>query len=76
MKSIVSFIVCFVVLGNSFAQDILPRPNPPRLINDEAHVLSREQAAILEERLVALDDSTSNQVAIVTIPTLPELFEL
>ncbi len=32
--------------------------------------MSPEQVAILEARLVALDDSTSNQIAIVTIPTL------
>lgn len=53
-----------------FAQDLPKRSNPPRLVNDYANVLSPEQRAILEERLVALDDSTSNQVAIVTIPTL------
>lgn len=40
------------------------------LVNDEAHVLSDYDRSTLEQRLVALDDSTSNQIAIVTIPTL------
>lgn len=47
-----------------------PKPNPPRLVNDLADVLTPEQEAILERKLVAYDDSTSNQVAIVTIKTL------
>ncbi len=54
----------------AWSQDLLPKPNPPRLVNDAADVLSSEQEGILEERLVALDDSTSNQIAIVTIKTL------
>jgi uncharacterized protein len=53
-----------------FGQDLLPRPDPPKLVNDEAHVLSDYDRNMLEQRLVALDDTTSNQIAIVTIPTL------
>ncbi|HRH60855.1 MAG TPA: TPM domain-containing protein [Chitinophagaceae bacterium] len=64
---VIIFIACSVA---SVAQNIPARPNPPRLVNDLAKVLSPEQNQILEERLVALDDSTSNQIAIVTIPTL------
>ena len=72
MKSLLSFLLCIAVTSAVFSQKILPRPNSPRLVNDEAHVLSPEQVGILEERLVALDDSTSNQIAIVTIPTLDD----
>jgi len=53
-----------------FAQDIPARPNPPRLVNDFANVLLPEQRDILEQKLVALDDSTSNQISIVLIKTL------
>ncbi len=53
-----------------YAQNIPARPNPPRLVNDFAGVLSTEQEEILEHKLVALDDSTSNQIAIVLIKTL------
>ncbi len=52
------------------AQNIPARPNPPRLVNDLAGALSPEQRDILEQKLVALDDSTSNQIAIVLIKTL------
>jgi uncharacterized protein len=39
-------------------------------VNDLAGVLSKEQVAILEEKLVALDDSTSNQIAVVILKSL------
>lgn len=51
------------------AQDIPPRPNPPRLVNDLAGVLLGNEAEMLESKLVAYNDSTSTQIAIVTIPT-------
>jgi len=47
-----------------------PRPSPERLVNDLAGTMSAEEVAQLEAKLVAFDDSTSNQVAIVTIQTL------
>lgn len=52
------------------AQKVLPRPNPPRLVNDAAGVLSAGQAAQLEQKLVALDDSTSNQIAVVILKSI------
>ena len=39
-------------------------------MNDLAGVLSPEQEAALERKLVAYDDSTSNQIAVVLVPTL------
>lgn len=57
----------FVIVN---AQNVLPKPNPPHLVNDAAGVLSPEQVDILERKLVALDDSTSNQIAVVLIKTL------
>jgi uncharacterized protein len=58
--------------ARSFGQDpaILPVPNPPRLLVDKAGALIPEQAEILENKLVAFDDSTSNQISVVIIPTL------
>lgn len=70
MKRLIPILFLLVLTATVMAQDLLPKPNPPRLVNDAANVLSREQVAILEERLVALDDSTGNQIAIVIIPTL------
>lgn len=56
----------------AFAQEIPKRPNPPKLVNDLANVLSPEEEAALERKLVAYDDSTSNQVTVVTVTTLNE----
>lgn len=44
--------------------------NPPRLVNDFASVLTLEQRESLENKLVSFDDSTSNQIAVVTVNTL------
>jgi|RhiMetdeSRZDD1v2_1073273.scaffolds.fasta_scaffold48681_4 uncharacterized protein len=52
------------------AQDIPSRPNPPRLVNDFAGVLSPGEVQQLEQQLDAYDDSTSNQIAIVLVKTL------
>lgn len=71
----VKIIVYSVFLLLSFgagAQDILPKPNPPRLVNDAAGVLSAEQVARLEAKLVAYDDSTSSQVVVVLIQSLKD----
>jgi uncharacterized protein len=57
-----SFSICV-------GQEIPPKPNPPRLVNDFAHVLTADQVGALEQKLVAYDDSTSIQIAIVTVQT-------
>ncbi len=60
---------------SAFAQidKVIPsRPYPPRLVNDLAHVLTPAQVQALEDKLVAYDDSTSNQIAVVTIRTLQD----
>ena len=70
MKKILFLFLFWLVGFFAIAQNVLPKPNPPRLVNDAAGVLSAEQVAILEQKLVALDDSTSNQIAVVLIKTL------
>lgn len=70
MKRILVVIIFFSSLQWCYGQNIPAKPNPPKLVNDYATVLSREQREILEQRLVALDDSTGNQIAIVTVKTL------
>lgn len=46
------------------------KPVPPRLVNDFAHVFTTFQADELEKRLTAFDDTTSNQIAVVTVSDL------
>lgn len=57
-----------VLLAQS--DDFPPRPNPPRLVNDMADMLSAEEEAALEQKLVNYNDTTSTQIAIVTIPSI------
>ncbi|MEK7199859.1 MAG: TPM domain-containing protein [Bacteroidota bacterium] len=70
MKRLLLILVTVFSFAIVFGQTVLPRPNPPRLVNDAANVLSPEQVDILEHKLVALDDSSSNQIAVVLIKTL------
>ena len=49
------------------AQNIFKPPNPPRLVNDFAHAMTSDQVNELESKLVAYDDSTSIQIAVVTV---------
>lgn len=46
------------------------RPSPAKLVNDFANVLTPEQEEALEQKLVAYDKQTSNQVVIVTVEEL------
>lgn len=52
------------------AQDIPKQPQPPHLVNDLAGVMTTEQIQKLESRLVAFNDSTSTQIAVVTLKSL------
>jgi len=48
---------------------IPPQPVPPRLVVDLTGTLAADQRDALEAKLVAYDDTTSNQIAVVIIPT-------
>lgn len=71
LKILLTSALFFVSFLTS-AQNIPERPDPPRLVNDFAGVLSPEEEQQLERQLVAYDDSTSNQVAIVLVKTLDD----
>ncbi len=43
------------------------RPNPPRLVNDLADILSPDEELALERKLVSYNDSTSTQITIVSV---------
>src|SRR3984893_1118481 len=64
-------LITFFVFSFLFSkgQNIPPPPSPPRLVNDFAHALTPDQVQSLEAKLVAYDDSTSIQIAVVTVPT-------
>jgi uncharacterized protein len=65
------FLSCFV---SAQVSKVIPSPKKPaRLYNDftsQENFISPAEAATLERKLVAYDDSTSNQVAIVIVESL------
>jgi uncharacterized protein len=69
------FIFAFLisVCGQAQIETVLPaRPATPKLVNDFANLLTPEQEEALENKLVAYDDSTSNQLVVVTLSTLTD----
>lgn len=59
----------FITLSSG-AQMLLQRPEPPRLVNDFAGLLQPSEVQSLENKLVAFNDSTSNQIAVVIVNDL------
>ncbi len=54
-----------------FAQDLPPKPNPPRLVNDfVGGVLSQGEIETLEQKLVTYNDTTSTQITVVIVKTV------
>jgi len=64
------FLVLLLLAGQLMASDIPPRPNPPRLVNDFAGILTPQQRQSLEYSLRSLNDSTSNQIVVVIVKSL------
>ena len=54
----------------SLEQVIKTPPNPPKLVNDFANILTADQRQTLETKLYRFDDSTSNQIIVVIVPRL------
>ncbi|NNM15844.1 MAG: TPM domain-containing protein [Bacteroidia bacterium] len=66
-KNLLQFL-CFTVLAFSVqAQNFPVQPDPPKLVVDYAIALSTYEAQLLEQKLVAYNDSTSTQISIVII---------
>jgi uncharacterized protein len=67
-------LLCLVCISSmSFAQrnaDFPQKPSPPRLVNDLAGVMSADEVELLERKVLAFSDSTSNQITIVTIKSI------
>ena len=73
MRTVLKRIISAVALciAASEALNAIPaRPEPARLVNDFAGIFSPGQAMQLERMLTAFDDSTSNQIAVVTVSDL------
>jgi uncharacterized protein len=73
MKKLIKFLGIFLILltfSAVSAQDIPKQPQPPRLVNDLAGLMTPEQVQQLETKLLAFNDSTSTQIAVVTLKSL------
>lgn len=64
---IASFLWIFV---SSLMAQVPEKPNPPRLVNDLAGIFTPQQRQVLEDSLAMFSRKTSNQIVIVTLPTL------
>lgn len=64
-------ILIFLLQSFAFAQDIPPKTNPPRFVNDfVGGLLSQSETNQLESKLKAYYDTTSTQIAIVIVKTV------
>lgn len=73
------FIIILLLSAALLPAQELWCPEPTnRLVNDYSSMLSPDQREQLEQRLVAFDDSTSNQILVIITPTLHgcEIMEL
>ncbi|MEJ5994581.1 TPM domain-containing protein [Pedobacter sp. Du54] len=68
MKKLMLSVLFSLSLFFSFAQSFPEKSN--KLVTDQTNTLSAEQIARLEQKLVAFDDSTSNQIAVVIVKTV------
>lgn len=71
MRQRILLFLWLLLAGTAFGQLKIPEiPNPPRLVNDYANLLSANDKALLEQKLVNYADSTSTQIAVVIIESL------
>ena len=68
--SLLFFVTVFMGVHTLKAQNVLEKPSTPTLVTDLAGVLSPTEKQFLENKLVSIDDSSSNQIAVVILPTL------
>ena len=66
------FFLLFIFSFTTIAQTFPKQKNPPEIVNDYAGILSASEKQRLEDKLVAFDDTSSSQVAIVIIPTIDD----
>lgn len=69
MKFLTKLILLFAVCFSLNAQDF-PEPMGKRLVHDFASFFNKAEKSQLENMLVSYYDTTSTQVAVVTVPTL------
>ncbi|MGB3544374.1 TPM domain-containing protein, partial [Rubrivirga sp.] len=78
LRSVLAVLLLFALEGAAAQQggpgydaafDVPSRPTPARLVNDFSGTLSAAERDALERKLVAFDDSTGSQIAVVLVPS-------
>jgi uncharacterized protein len=69
---IILLCTCFIPAFAQNDKDFPPRPNPPKLVNDMAGVMSADEEALLEQKVEEFEQETSNEITIVTIRSIGE----
>lgn len=69
IKRFTTIACLFVAALTTFAQNVPDKPYPFRFVNDFAGVMSDSIISMLESQLVDLHFSSSDQIAVVTVPT-------
>jgi len=69
-KPFIFLILLLFFHSLAVAGDIPARPNPPKLVNDFAGVFTQSQINKLEYKLRYFNDTTSNQILVVTVKSL------
>lgn len=67
LKRPLFLIALILTLASEVFCAIPPVPNPPKLVNDFCQLLNSEEIYQLENELLAYNDSTSTQIAIVVV---------
>ncbi len=70
MKRLVILIIAAFTITSGLLAQIPDRPTPPRLVNDFAKVLSKDEAKKMENALAHFARQTSTQILVVTVPDL------
>ena len=69
-KLLLPILLLFVSIAEAQIEKVIPDPTmPPRLVVDFTSTLTFDQRESLESKLVAYDDSTSNQIVVVIVPS-------
>lgn len=69
-RYLILFFTVFLTVFQVQAQDFPEPMQPRRLVNDFTRMFSPQQQAALEQKLRNFNDTTSTQIAVVTVPSL------
>jgi len=69
---IITFLLLLIGPMRAANDDIPPRPDPPRLVNDFTGTLNAGEIRTLENKLVHFNDTTSTQIVVVLVNSLGE----